>query len=462
MHPRASFYIETFGCQMNERDSETITALLEKQGLEPTSDPKTADIIIVNTCAVRESAEAKVWSRLGQLHASRQGDEPVFVLAGCMAQLPETVERIRKKLPYVKVVSGPGNIHKIPELALKAMSDAKPRLYTAVSPPRTGVSRDESSQILPEGLPRMNVPGVSAFVTIMYGCDNFCSYCIVPFVRGPQVSRHPGDIVREVEDLVQWGYKEVALLGQNVNAYGLDSSVPEPERLDFAGLLRELNKIDGLYRIRYFTSHPRDFTREMVDTVASCEKVCEHFHLPVQAGSDRILKAMNRGYTKSQYLDLIGYIYEKVPGASITTDIIVGFPGETEEDFEETLDVVRKARFDGAFTFIFSPRKGTAAAKMKGQLPRSEKSRRLQRLVEVQAGITLEKNRALIGSEVEVLVEEPDPSEPGAWKGRTRTNKVVVAEGGQESSLVGSLVSVEVREAGQWHLKGPIKQVLAR
>ncbi|MGI6663060.1 MAG: tRNA (N6-isopentenyl adenosine(37)-C2)-methylthiotransferase MiaB [Bacillota bacterium] len=460
MGPRTSFYIETFGCQMNERDSETISALLAEEGLEPTPHPETADIIILNTCAVRESAEAKVWSRLGKLHALSRENEPVFVLAGCMAQLPETLERIKKKVPYVKVVSGPGNIHRIPELAKKARSDEKRRLFAAVSPPRSGVARDESTQILPEGLPRKNIPGVSAFVTIMYGCDNFCSYCIVPYVRGPQVSRLPEDVIRESRDLVERGYKEITLLGQNVNAFGLDFGAPGQERLGFAGLLRELNRIQGLYRIRYFTSHPRDFTKEMVDAVAACEKVCEHFHLPVQSGSDRILRAMNRGYSKGQYLDLASYIRETVPGASITTDIIVGFPGETEEDFQETLDVVRRVRFDGAFTFIFSPRKGTAAAKMKGQILRSEKSERLQRLVDVQSEITLERNKAMVGEKVEVLVEERDQKDPDVWRGRTRTNKMVLCEGDPGSSLLGCLVEVEVREAGLWYLKGQVKRVL--
>lgn len=455
-----TFYVETFGCQMNERDSETISALLAQEGLEPSDDPKTADIIILNTCAVRESAEAKVWSRLGKLHALRRGNKPVFVLAGCMAQLPETLDRLKKKVPYVNVVSSPGNIHKIPELARRAGPGQNAKLLTAVSPPRISAARDESTQILPEGLPRMNIPGVSAFVTIMYGCDNFCSYCIVPFVRGPQVSRLPEDVIREARDLVKRGYKEITLLGQNVNAFGLDSGSPGTGGMGFAGLLKELNRIDGLHRIRYFTSHPRDFTKEMVQAVASCEKVCEHFHLPVQSGSDRILKAMNRGYTKSQYLDLTGYITETVPGASITTDIIIGFPGETEEDFQETLDVVRRVRFDGAFTFIFSPRKGTAAAKMKGQIPRSEKSERLQRLVDVQSEITLRRNKDMVGEQVEILVEERDPKDPNLWKGRTRTNKMVLAEAGPDSSLKGSLALVEIREAGIWYLKGQVKSVL--
>lgn len=459
MGSRGTFYIETFGCQMNERDSETISALLAQEGMEPSDDPGTADVIILNTCAVRESAEAKVWSRLGKLHAMRSGDEPVFVLAGCMAQLPDTLLRLKRRVPFVKIVSGPGNIHRIPDLLQEARADRKAGLLTAVSPARTGVTRDESTQILPEGLPRKQIPGVSAFVTIMYGCDNFCSYCIVPYVRGPQVSRLPGDVIGEVRDLARRGYKEVTLLGQNVNAFGLDFGGERRETgpYGFAALLKDLDRIEGLHRIRYFTSHPRDFTKEMVDAVRQCEKVCEHFHLPLQSGSDNVLKVMNRGYSKDEYLDLAGHILDTVPDASITTDIIVGFPGETEEDFQETLDVVRRVRFDGAFTFIFSPRKGTAAAKMKGQVPKEEKSQRLQRLVELQSGITLERNTEMVGKEVEVLIEERDPKDPALWRGRTRTNKMVLAEAGPGVSPVGRMVNVEVREAGVWYLKGPVR-----
>jgi tRNA-2-methylthio-N6-dimethylallyladenosine synthase len=460
---KPTFYVETFGCQMNERDSETISALLSQEGLEATDDPRTADVIILNTCAVRESAESKVWSRLGKLYAQRRDDQPVFVLSGCMAQLPGTMERLKQRVPFVSVVSGPGNIHKIPELVKRARERRGGGLLAAVSPPRTGGAADESVQVLPEGLPRMSVPGVTAFVTIMYGCDNFCSYCIVPYVRGPQVSRQPKDVMREVRDLVARGYKEVTLLGQNVNAYGLDfaragnANSEVPAGYGFAALLRDLNEVEGLCRVRYFTSHPRDFTKEMVDTVVECEKVCEHFHLPLQSGSDRILRSMNRGYSKAEYLSLVGYILDRVPHASITTDIIVGFPGETEEDFQETLDVVRQAQFDGAFTFIFSPRRGTAAVKMKGQVPKDEKSRRLQRLVEAQSEITLERNRSMLGQEVEVLIEDQDPKKPGIWRGRTRTNKMVLVEAGLGISPVGRLMGVEIREAGVWYLKGPLK-----
>ena len=478
-----TYYIETFGCQMNERDSETISALLSQEGMEEVADPTLADVIVVNTCAVRETAENKVWSRLGKLSGIRKGGRPpVIVLAGCMAQIPENVERIRKRFPAVKVVAGPGNIHKIPGLleqvrlagsAADRTSGGPLSTAIAVSPPRTGApagaSRHESTQVLPEGLPRKPVPGVTAYVTIMYGCDNFCSYCVVPFVRGPQVSRPLQAILDEVKDLADKGCREVTLLGQNVNAYGQDLGDVQ----GFSRLLRELDRIDGIQRIRFMTSHPRDFTRDMVDAVAGCSKVCEHFHLPLQAGSNRILKLMNRGYTREDYIALVEYIRAVVPHAGITTDIIVGFPSETEDDFQDTLDVVRRARFDGAFTFVFSPRRGTAAAKMKEQVPKEVKSRRMQELVAVQSEITKEKSRDLIGSEVEILVESPDDEIPCAVRGRTRTGKMVIAlpetgnpemrnlrtgNGASSASVarVGDLVRVRVEEAGTWYLKGPV------
>ena len=431
---------------MNERDSETIRGLLESRGLELSPDVMTADVVLVNTCAVRQSAEDKVWSRLGKIASVRRdGKMPIMILAGCMAQLPETLDRVRKRVPYVHALVGPGQIDKIPDLVESYLSGQGERPSCAVSPQRTGSGRKEAGQMLPEELPRSLVPGLSAYVNIMYGCDNFCTYCIVPFVRGPQVSRKASDVKREVSDLVKDGYKEIVLLGQNVNAYGLDLDGD----YSFADLLCDLDKVPDLLRLRYYTSHPRDFTRDMVDAVAGSSTVCEHFHLPLQSGSDRILKAMNRGYTRGEYLDLVGYIKEKIPGASITTDIITGFPGETEKDFQDTLDVVKTVRFDGAFTFIYSPRKGTSAARRKDQIPRTEKTKRLQQLVSVQNDITLEKNKELVGCVLNVLLEEK--TEEG-FKGRTTTNKVAFVRGDNMSA--GDAVGVLVEEAGTWYLKG--------
>jgi len=286
----------------------------------------------------------------------------------------------------------------------------------------------------------------------MYGCDNFCSYCIVPFTRGPQVSRQPEFIINEVRELVSQGYIEITLLGQNENAYGKDLD----RGIGFAQLLEIIDGIEGICRIRYTTSHPRDFTEEMVDTVKKSRHICEHFHLPLQSGSNRILKLMNRGYTREQYRDLVYYIKEQIPGASITTDIIVGFPGETDKDFQDTLDLIRELRLDGAFMFIFSPRSGTAAAKMDNQIPRKEKSDRLQALVKVQNEITRDINQSLVGTVQEVLIEEPDARNPEYYRGRTRTNKLVVCT--TKGPKPGDLVNVRIEEAGTWYLKGPLAE----
>lgn len=449
-----TYYIETFGCQMNERDSQTIAGLLEDYGFSRAEGVETADVIVVNTCAVRQSAENKVWSRLGKIASLRKGGkQPVMVLAGCMAQLPQTVKRVKSRFPYIHAVVGPGHIHRIPELVhgfMEGQGKAAEHPAEAVSPRRTGAGKDESAQMLPEGLPRVKVPGLSAFVNIMFGCDNFCSYCIVPFVRGPQISRQPDAVKSEVVDLVRDGYREITLLGQNVNAYGLDLD----GEYGFADLLSELDRTPGLLRLRYFTSHPRDFTKEMVDVIARSRTVCEHFHLPLQSGSNRILRAMNRGYTSEDYLALVDYIRDKLPGASLTTDIIAGFPGETGEDFQDTVDMVRSVRFDGAFTFIFSPRKGTSAARSKDQIPPAEKSERLQRLVELQSGITREKNRKLLGQVVEVLLEDHAEDPKHTLKGRTRTNKVVFAGAGDAEP--GDLANVKIQETGTWYLKGQV------
>ncbi len=436
---------------MNERDSETIEGLLKGKGLSKSLSTDEADVIVVNTCAVRESAEAKVWSRLGHIAASRKnGKLPIIVLAGCMAQIPENIERIRKRVPYVRIVTGPGQLDKIPELVELAVNDESGKLLTAVSPRRSESDRNHSVQMLPEKLPRIKVTGPSAYVTIMYGCDNFCTYCIVPFVRGPQVSRKPQFVIEEAEDLVSQGYTEITLLGQNVNAYGMDFN----NQYGFPELLQNLDHIPGLYRIRYFTSHPKDFSKQMVNTIKNSRHICEHFHLPVQSGNNRILKLMHRGYTREQYLQLADYIRSQIPKASITTDIIVGFPGETDEEFQDTIDLVKSVGFDGAFTFIYSPRSGTSAAKMEGQIPRKIKSQRLQQLVETQNEITKAINKSLVGTVQEILIEGPDPKNPAYSRGRTRTNKLVVCT--SENLEMGDLVKSRIEEAGTWYLKGTL------
>ncbi len=446
-----TYFIETFGCQMNERDSQTIEGLLQKRGFRLAQTAKEADVVVVNTCAVRKSAEDKVWSWLGRLAASTKSSKPpVIVLSGCMAQLPQTIERIKQRVPYVQIAAGPGHIDKIPELIDKIMDNQSEKLLTAISPGRVEAHRSKATQMLPECLPKCKVPGVSAYVTIMYGCDNFCTYCIVPFVRGPQVSREPEFILDEVSQLISQGYAEITLLGQNVNAYGMDLN----KGYGFAELLQDLDRMPGTCRIRYFTSHPRDFSRNMVDSIRQSKHVCEHFHLPLQSGSDRILKQMHRGYSSDEYLELVDYIKEQIPGASITTDIIVGFPGETDEDFEDTVNLIKRVRFDGAFTFVFSPRTGTAAAKMGNHIPRNVKSQRLQHLVEIQNEITKSINAPLLGTVQEILVEGPDLKHSQYMRGRTRTNKLVVCT--SRKPQTGDLVNVKIEETGTWYLKGPL------
>lgn len=435
---------------MNERDSQTIEGLLQEKGFSLAQTAEQADVVVVNTCAVRKSAEDKVWSWLGRLAASSKSNKPpVIVLAGCMAQLPQTIDRIKNRVPYVQIATGPGHIDKIPELIDRIINNPSEKLLTAISPGRVEAHRSKSTQMLPESLPKSKIPGVSAYVTIMYGCDNFCTYCIVPFVRGPQVSREPKFIIEEVKQLVNQGYTEVTLLGQNVNTYGMDLN----NGYGFAELLQDLDRVPGIARIRYFTSHPRDFSKDMVDSIRESKHVCEHFHLPLQSGSDRILKQMHRGYSKQQYLELADYVKKQIPGASITTDIIVGFPGETDEDFEQTCNLLKTVRFDGAFTFVFSPRTGTAAAKMDNHIPRKVKSRRLQHLIEIQNDITKSINSSLLGTIQEILIEGPDLKNSQHLRGRTRTNKLVVCTSGKPQT--GDLVDVRIDETGTWYLKGP-------
>ncbi|MBP8613332.1 MAG: tRNA (N6-isopentenyl adenosine(37)-C2)-methylthiotransferase MiaB [Firmicutes bacterium] len=445
------YFIETFGCQMNQRDSETIEGLLLAKGFFPADTVDEADIVVVNTCAVRESAETKVWSRIGEIAAMSRNSEPrVIVLAGCMAQIPENIDRIKKRAPYVKVVTGPGNIHCIPDLVEEALRLPSSRLLTAVSPSRTEAHKKESTQVLPENLPRKRSEGPGAYVTIMYGCDNFCSYCVVPFVRGPQVSREPQNIISEVKQLVESGCSEITLLGQNVNAYGFDLD----HDYGFAELLQDLDTIPDLARIRYFTSHPKDFSKEMVKTISQSQHICEHFHLPVQSGSNRMLRLMNRRYTIQDYCDLVDLIREEVSNPAITTDIIVGFPGETDQDFQETLSLVEKIRFDGAFTFIYSARSNTPAARMKNQISREIKSRRLQELVALQNEITRSINSTLLGSTQEVLIEGFDKKHTEYSRGRARSNKLVVCT--TPGPKPGDMVNVRIEETGTWYLKGPL------
>ncbi|GAB4271816.1 tRNA (N6-isopentenyl adenosine(37)-C2)-methylthiotransferase MiaB [Thermincola ferriacetica] len=436
---KQKYFLQTFGCQMNERDSETMAGLLEGMGYEPVANAEDADIIILNTCTVRETAENKVWGRIGELKALKSKKPDVIIgICGCMAQQKETAEKIRRKAPHIELIFGTHNIHELPEMINRLVAERKPLL---------NVWNAEGSIV--ENLPARRKSKVKAFVSIMFGCNNFCTYCIVPYVRGRERSRQIADIVREVKSLAEQGYKEVTLLGQNVNSYGKDL----PEKTDFADLLEVLNEIDGIRRIRYMTSHPRDFTSKLIDVIARSEKVCEHFHLPVQSGSNSILKKMNRGYTREYYFELVAEIRSKIPHASITTDIIVGFPGETRQDFENTMDLLDKVRYDSAFTFVYNKRSGTPAASMTDQVPDEEKSKRIVELIEFQNKISLEKNLCEVGREHEVLAEGLKNNQ-NKVEARTRTNKLVLLNG--DSNMIGNMYRVKIVKAGPWHLDGEI------
>jgi tRNA-2-methylthio-N6-dimethylallyladenosine synthase len=363
MEAKGTFNIWTSGCQMNEHDSEIMYALLEKEGYSWTSDPETADIVILNTCSVRKTAEQKALGFLGNLKYRKKRDTDLIVaVGGCLTQNPE-VREFLLKAPFVNVIFGTRNFHRLPEL-LQEVQQGNKRVVADERVDLSGI------------LPAYRADSVKAYVTIMYGCNNFCSYCIVPYTRGREKSRPAEEINEEVAGLAAAGYKEVMLLGQNVNSYGrgLDSDI------NFAKLLEQLDEIVGIARIRYMTSHPRDFTDELIETIASSSKICEHFHLPIQSGSNRILKLMNRGYSREKFIELTEKIRKRIPESSITTDIIVGFPGETEDDFQDTLDLVEQVKFDAAFTFLYSPRQGTPAEKMEEQISQDIKRDRMIRL----------------------------------------------------------------------------------
>ncbi|NLJ59775.1 MAG: tRNA (N6-isopentenyl adenosine(37)-C2)-methylthiotransferase MiaB [Firmicutes bacterium] len=441
------YHIHTFGCQMNEHDSEIIGGILEKRGLEATDSLDDADIIIFNTCCVRENPERKVYGRVAALKRLKlENPDLVVGICGCMTQQPGEAERIAKRLPHVDLVFGTMNIHELPELLDQV--EAGHKAY------RVWEGDLKSCGNIIEGLPIRRAPGVSAWVSIIYGCNNFCSYCIVPYVRGRERSRRFEDIIAEVRKLGEEGFREVVLLGQNVNAYGRDCK----DGRDFADLLHALDNTPGISRIRYMTSHPRDFTDKLICEIASSETVCEHFHLPLQAGSDRVLAAMNRGYTLERYLDLVHRIRQAVPGCSITTDLIVGFPGEDDNDFAETLRAVEEVRFDSAFTFVYSPRRGTVAASMPNQVPDSVKSERIQKLVDVQNAITEEINGNLKGDVVEILVEGTSKTNPSMLSGRTRTNKLVVFPP-HPTVHKGDLVKVKIRKARAWTQLGEVVSI---
>ncbi|NPV26031.1 MAG: tRNA (N6-isopentenyl adenosine(37)-C2)-methylthiotransferase MiaB [Firmicutes bacterium] len=432
------YLIQTFGCQMNEHDSEIIAGMLQEMGYQPTTEITQADLVLLNTCCVRETAENKIYGKLGELkHLKRQKPDLLLVVCGCMTQQEQVAEKLAQRAPHVDVIIGTHNTHRLPELLAQARATGK-----------TVIDVWEKEGEIIEDLPTYRQDGIKAYVTIMYGCNNFCSYCIVPYVRGRERSRRLADIVAEVERLAQAGYKEVMLLGQNVNSYGKDLA----EKVDFADLLARLDRIPGIKRIRYMTSHPRDFSDKLIEMIASSSKVCEHFHLPIQAGSNAVLKRMNRGYTREYYQELVAKIRHRIPHCSVTTDLIVGFPGESDQDFHDTLELVRNVRFDAAYTFVYSKRSGTPADKMPNQVPLSVKKSRLQQLMHLQNKISREINEALIGQDLEVLVDGESKTNRTKLSGRTRTNKIVIFSG--PSDLIGQLVPIRITAAQTWNLIG--------
>jgi len=435
---RPKCHIETYGCQMNENDSEILLAYLEELGYESAASPAEADVVLLNTCCVRESAEDRVYGKLGELKLlKRERPGLVIGIAGCMTQQPGVGEAIARRYPYVNLVMGTHNLQRFPELFMRAR-EAESTLVDVAEEP-------EEMPAFPRGV---RPGGVTAWVTILRGCDKRCTYCIVPYVRGREMSRPLPEIRAEVEALVGEGVREVTLLGQNVNAYGKDLA----EGLSFATLVEELDKVEGLERIRYTTSHPRDFTQEMVEAIARSRKVCEHFHVPVQSGSPQMLKRMARGYTLDRFVDLVARIRRAVPAAALTTDLIVGFPGETEEDFERTLELCRELRFDKSFTFMYSPSRGTPAASFPGQVSLAVKKERLARLSEVTDALSLESNRRQLGRTVEVLVEGVSKKNGARLMGRTRQSQPVVFPGA--SDLAGQLRPVRIERVNTWTLEG--------
>ena len=427
----------TFGCQMNARDSEKLAGVLERIGYVETEDEK-ADFVIYNTCTVRENANLRVYGRLGYLHTLKKKNPHMMIaLCGCMMQEPQVVEKLKKSYPFVNLIFGTHNIYKFAELVVSALlSD------------RMVIDIWKDTDKIVEDLPTERKYPFKSGVNIMFGCNNFCSYCIVPYVRGRERSRNPRDIIREIERLVADGVVEVMLLGQNVNSYG--KNLEEP--MTFAQLLQEVEKIQGLKRIRFMTSHPKDLSDELIEVMKNSKKICRHIHLPLQSGSSRILKLMNRRYDKERYLELVRKIREAMPDISLTTDIIVGFPGETEEDFLETMDVVEKVRYDSAFTFIYSKRTGTPAAVMEDQVPEEVVKDRFDRLLKKVQEIGREMSSRDRGTVQEVLVEEQNNQDPHLVTGRLSNNLLVHFPG--DTSLIGQLCQVELLECRGFYYMG--------
>ncbi len=433
-------FVHTYGCQQNVADSEKLKGMLIKMGCEMTEDKEQADIIIFNTCAVREHAEDRVFGNVGQLKSLKKKKPSLLIgLCGCMMEQQHIAEKIYKSYPYVGLVFGTHVIHKFPEL-----------VYNAVTSGRRLVERGFDDGEIYEGIPLRRDGSFKGWLSIMYGCDNFCTYCIVPHVRGRERSRRPEDVLNEARSMVASGFKDITLLGQNVNSYGKGLD----EKTSFAQLLKSVADIDGDFRVRFMTSHPKDASKQLIDVMAENDKICNHLHLPFQCGSNRVLKQMNRRYTKEKYMEIVEYAKSRIPDLSITSDVIVGFPGETYEEFCETLELIKEVKFTSLFTFIYSPRVGTPAAKFPDPIPHEEKARWMSELLKVQEQIAAERCAGMVGKKYRVLVEEQ--AREGVLNARTQNN--IVVELNASTELIGTFQNAEITEARNWILRGKIME----
>lgn len=433
------FTIVTYGCQMNQHDSERLAGQLKSIGYEYTDTLSEANFVLVNTCCVRESAEKKIYGKIGELKTLKASNPNLIIgITGCMAQKDR--DKLFQKAPHIDLVLGTHNVHQLVEI-VKEFEKTKKHVLAVW---------DKAEQLEPD-VPTIRKGTIAAWVPIMYGCNNFCTYCIVPYVRGRERSRPVEDIIKEVHQLGLEGFKEITLLGQNVNSYGKDMD----NHSDFADLLEAVDQVETIERIRYMTSHPRDINDKVIAVIKNSKKICEYFHLPVQSGSNTILKAMNRGYTTDYYRELVKKIRKEIPNASLTTDIIVGFPGETDELFQETLDFIKEIGFDSAYTFLYSKRSGTPAATMPNQVPAEVKQGHLQQLMDAQNAISLEINKQLIGKTVTVMVEGPSKNDENRLVGRTATNKIILWDK-RGTEKIGDLAKITIKTAQTWILKGQL------
>ena len=434
--------VDTYGCQQNEADSERLRGYLSEMGYGFTQDEAAADVIVINTCAIREHAEQRVLGNVGALvHTKRAHPGQIICLCGCMAQQPHVAEKIRASYRQVDLVFGPHALWRFPEL-LHGVLTRRTRIFDIADEPGS----------IAEGIPTVRQNKVKAWVSIMYGCNNFCSYCIVPYVRGRERSRRPEDILAEISDLVAQGYKDITLLGQNVNSYGKDLDTP----MDFADLLSAANDIPGDFLLRFMTSHPKDASQKLFETMARCEKVAPGLHLPFQSGNNRVLQAMNRRYTRESYLDQIARLRALIPDIVLTSDVIVGFPGETAEEFEDTLSLIQEVGFDALFTFIYSPRVGTPAARMPDPMSKEEKSANFQRLVDVQNEISRQRHAAYVGKTLRCLIDGAEVYEGYTLTARTPGGRLVHLNGAED--LVGTFASITITASSTWALFGALSR----